>query len=382
MPENINLNQAELIIAIVGLAWSLMGLVNLTRNPVHHKKSIHWAIGLILSMSIPFIGIIMQQSVHLRIPIISPLFSNHSMPLLYGPFFYFYIMEVLGELKWDTRRMWNFFPFVLVFATELLASQGPRWSLSVAFRLAHSSLTAVSVMAYGFWTIRRIRIADRRVDNHFSSRETDITLSWARYLGYGYIAVFGLSFLSLFIAAAARTGSGLLTPFWITTLPLVLFIFEFCYFAPGQRIIRTDRSVDEEIRADRNKYEKSAFDINELKPLAAELDDYMRTARSYLDPDLTLEKLAGLSGVSRHKISQIINICFNRSFYSFINDYRIRYLSEKINQQRHHEISMLGLAFECGFKSSSSFYSAVKKEVGMTPKELVRSLESEAIRTG
>ncbi|MCW3786964.1 tetratricopeptide repeat protein [Plebeiibacterium sediminum] len=90
--------------------------------------------------------------------------------------------------------------------------------------------------------------------------------------------------------------------------------------------------------------------------------------------DLTLEILAKKLNTNITYVSQIINKEFDCNFNTLINRYRISYCKKHIESHKHSKILMKQLGFESGFASQSTFYSAFKTEVGMTPLQFQKAI--------
>ena len=96
--------------------------------------------------------------------------------------------------------------------------------------------------------------------------------------------------------------------------------------------------------------------------------------KAYLDPDLTLPRLAAMVDCSVNHLSQAVNSGFKMSFFDFLNSYRIT--EAKTILLRHDAVSqsILDVSFAVGFNSNSAFYAAFKKATGQTPAQFRRSL--------
>ena len=57
----------------------------------------------------------------------------------------------------------------------------------------------------------------------------------------------------------------------------------------------------------------------------------------------------------------------NTSFYNLVNRFRIEQAKKLLLDPKASHLSIEGIAYECGFKSRSTFFKFFKKEVGMTP---------------
>ncbi len=89
----------------------------------------------------------------------------------------------------------------------------------------------------------------------------------------------------------------------------------------------------------------------------------------YRDAELSLSSLAEKLGLHTHEVSRIINTVFKKSFNDFINEYRVREVALKMQDRSYDHITLLGLAYESGFNSQSSFHRIFKQFTGRTPLE-------------
>lgn len=89
-----------------------------------------------------------------------------------------------------------------------------------------------------------------------------------------------------------------------------------------------------------------------------------------------------MTNFSLHTISSELNIphlrvsgCFNKevkmSFPEYRNRKRIEYAIQLLKENKHHLMSIEGIAVQCGFKNKSSFYLAFKAVYHMTPTEWI-----------
>lgn len=98
----------------------------------------------------------------------------------------------------------------------------------------------------------------------------------------------------------------------------------------------------------------------------------LQEEKIYLDEELTLGKLAEKISTTDKKLSTLLNQHMNTTFYDIINQYRIEAVKEKLVSDEFQHMSLLGIAFECGFNSKTSFYRIFKKDTGLSPSEYKR----------
>jgi AraC-like DNA-binding protein len=115
------------------------------------------------------------------------------------------------------------------------------------------------------------------------------------------------------------------------------------------------------------KYSKSGLSDEQLLKYKQALDEIMGVRKAYLQPDLSMPKLAELVGCSINHLSQVINHGYGKSFYGYLNHHRIEYAKELLTRADNRHTHILDIAFNVGFNSNSTFYSAFRKRVGVSP---------------
>lgn len=128
---------------------------------------------------------------------------------------------------------------------------------------------------------------------------------------------------------------------------------------------------DEPIGA--RKYAKSGLDALATEQLLTRLLHYMEQERPYLQPELTIYALAEALGTNRHHLSQVINERLHSSFFDFINGYRVKAVQALMVEPAAGTLSIMGMAYDCGFNSKATFNTSFKKYTGMTPSAYLKS---------
>ena len=104
------------------------------------------------------------------------------------------------------------------------------------------------------------------------------------------------------------------------------------------------------------------------------LKQLMEREQPYLNPDLNLSDLAKMAHMSKTELSETINIGFDQNFNDFVNHYRVATFKQKLQLKDSQKLSLLGLAFECGFNSKATFNRVFKKLTSASPSEYLRTL--------
>ena len=95
----------------------------------------------------------------------------------------------------------------------------------------------------------------------------------------------------------------------------------------------------------------------------------MEVDKLYLDPELTVSKVAAHTGISSKTISSVLNQHVEKSFNDFVNGYRVQEVQEKLMAQSNGNLTIDGMALEAGFNSQATFQRAFKNIAGMSPRE-------------
>lgn len=102
------------------------------------------------------------------------------------------------------------------------------------------------------------------------------------------------------------------------------------------------------------------------------LERLMRAERLFLNPDLTLAEVAEKLGLSRHKLSALLSQGLGKSFYDFVNEYRVREAKTLMDSDMVKTFSLSGIARESGFNNYVSFYRVFKRFTHQAPSDYLK----------
>jgi AraC-like DNA-binding protein len=121
-----------------------------------------------------------------------------------------------------------------------------------------------------------------------------------------------------------------------------------------------------------NKYRKSpVLDKGLSEELADRLKKVMEEEKLWMDPALNLSMLSDHTGIPAKTISTVINQNLDKSFNEFINTYRIYAIKARLLDSKDKNLTIAGLAYECGFNSQPTFQRAFKSVLGESPSEFL-----------
>src|SRR5579859_2763745 len=118
-------------------------------------------------------------------------------------------------------------------------------------------------------------------------------------------------------------------------------------------------------------------DRSDARDKGRRLKEAVAANRLYEDAELTLTTLAVKLKIHPHDLSRIINMGLEKNFSDFINEFRVRDIARKMADPAYDRVTLLGIAYESGFNSKTTFNRVFKEMTGKTPVEYKNSLKKE-----
>ena len=298
-------------------------------------------------------------------------------PALYFSVSYF----TIPNRKLKSSDYLHFIPFFLFFL----------FVLTVAFRVNHSSIFAwydhlpvgvrrgvaltvfvsLKVQMVLYWILSYVQLV-RHLHNirMFASTLEPVSLSWLRYFLLGLVGAIFLSLNEVLLFVSV------IVP--LTHFGYLILTFYMGYFSLRQQEIYPYQPNDvveiaDIIAADTPTSRHKRIPPEDLAEAKKKLMHVIEKERAHLDPDLGLPQLAAKVLLSTHDLSFVINEGFNENFFQFINRYRIEEAKRLLRSDAHKHLNILGIAYESGFRSKSTFNNTFKKLTGQSPSQFMQS---------
>ena len=115
----------------------------------------------------------------------------------------------------------------------------------------------------------------------------------------------------------------------------------------------------------------------QIKNYVANLRQLMIEDRLYLNEHLSLRDVSGQLTIDPNLLSYILNTHIEKSFYEFINQFRVEEVKSKLSQPKYQNYTLLAIALESGFNSKTSFNRVFKQMTGMPPGQYQKKIKSE-----
>ncbi|BAO43644.1 AraC family transcriptional regulator [Thiolapillus brandeum] len=117
--------------------------------------------------------------------------------------------------------------------------------------------------------------------------------------------------------------------------------------------------------AARETYTHTTLEKVDCETLLKELDTLMSREKLFRQSDLDLASLAARLNLSRHQLSELVNVHLGLGFSRYLREQRVAEARKLLLDKP--SLSVLSVGMEAGFSSQSGFYDAFREITGMTP---------------
>ncbi len=305
-----------------------------------------------------------------------------TLTLLYGPLLLIYVKGFTSEVRKKILVFLHSAPFVFSLLLTLFLSD------KLCFQKILSVSGAVSGLVYCLLTLNLIRKHETQIINLYSTTK-GVSLSWLNKLVKGIVCIWVGIFILVITKQVFQININLNWFFII----IPLFVSYISYYGLKQQTIiefvqndNTKESTTNLISSpEKNQpqntepgYKKSGLQKQDMKRIYDTLEILMKSQKLYLEPELNLKDLAEKSNTPPHHITQTLNSFAKHSFYDYVNAFRINELKKRIESGDAENFSLLGIAFDCGFNSKSTFNRIFKKNTGLSPSEYKKQINTNA----
>jgi AraC-like DNA-binding protein len=299
---------------------------------------------------------------------------NHA--LLIGPVVYFYVQAQLNpDFKLYKNQYLHFIPAALWVVFHIVSVVTDKLILKEYYFLASGSdpdfvewyqfLGLTSLVCYLVLTYRYYAHYQRFIYQIVSNADA-VRFKWIR------------NFLVAFLVFVVLT-------FIFTLLPLVgvpldyrgswwyFFFFGFLFYyisIEGFSNVKSNKIAIEELSKeieDEAITPKSQV-IEDLELWKTKVLKNVVEEQNYINPELSLPDLAKSLRTNPSFLSKVVNQGFGQNFNDFVNEKRVLAVVEKLKAGEQKQLTLLAIAYDCGFNSKATFNRAFKKATGQSPK--------------
>lgn len=308
--------------------------------------------------------------------------------MLIQPFFFFYIKSLTSStFKCSPKRFYHFLPSAIVLLMniflysfldsserlQLLSFTGGSENKILNFYfLLHKEgyhiLLSIQALIYFGMIIFNIYKHKKQLTTDFSNTE-GINLNWIITLLIIFISISTLHEVlgnidKVVINVETRLNYNIFYMLTISFIGIGGIIQKEIY-------IKEKPKAKNLKQADEKKYKNSSLNNDIKKTLINNLKEYIEKEKPYLNNNLRIDNLSQALNTNRQYLSQIINETYNQNFYTLINTYRVKEAKKMFLDEKHKQLSIMGVANSVGFNSKSTFNTLFKKYTGLTPSEFI-----------
>jgi AraC-like DNA-binding protein len=140
-----------------------------------------------------------------------------------------------------------------------------------------------------------------------------------------------------------------------------------------------DLSESLSFQPEEEETELKRLPLEQYDDFIKQMNEMMEDKKPFLRKRYSISELAHDVNVPRHHISYLLNNIFQIRYNDYINQFRIRYLKDRLAHENLGHMTMEGLALEAGFSSRITFIRVVQKQTGMNPSEFFKLDLTEAV---
>jgi AraC-like DNA-binding protein len=293
-----------------------------------------------------------------------------SVALTYGPLFYFYIraMTATGH-QWTPFDLLHGLPFLLgmlAYGAYLKSPAGGQASPGIVGSAVRSPWVVVTILAtlqtvvYVASIIRLLWTHSERIKATYSTIER-VNLGWLRRRLVVYAVIWSVGLAMVAAVGFESRAIGLVAQ-------IIAFLAALNTFVTGYRAMLQPEIFYGPIEAKPGRrYERSSLTPEYAVLYKTRLLGMMARERSFLDPEITLPKLAQALEIPVVHLSRVINEHLGRNFYEFVNHYRGEDAKRRLAGPEAGRDKLIAVALDSGFNSLATFNRVFKEMTGRTP---------------
>lgn len=301
--------------------------------------------------------------------------------LAVGPLLYFYVKSITTpNFKFKKKEYWHFIPVsvfivykIILFIYDALqpgfdATQNGVLKIALDQKFIQPLVGIVEniqMVLYLAFTLQLYYSYRRKIQQFFSNTYT-LELNWIRNFLFIY------TFLFLYSIFQGAIGNLIVDLDWkqrwwyqFFSALAIIYISIKGYFTDTKKLTHINFEIPIKEKEQTVSKTSDEFILKNKEKLSV----YMEEEKPFLNPDLNLTELSKMIHLSASVVSETINIGFQKNFNDFVNSYRVSEVQKMLDQGKQKNLSLLGIAYECGFNSKATFNRVFKKLTNLSPSQ-------------
>ena len=294
----------------------------------------------------------------------------------FGPLLWFYVQSVLDpSFKITKKQRIHFYPvlldlvpsltviiYIIGYFTGLIRGKPGPWGIFIDTYNVYADIPRWSSITIYVWLSWKYLKAYKTKLNGNLNGQTD-NYRWLRQFVLAFIIFQSVWFVYLVPYVIPQYTDKILDTFdWYPIyIPMAILI----YWLGIKGYIISQR----QIVADKKINAASSISSQLADKVIGSLLKAMGDDKIFLNPNLNVAILSEHTGITPRIISAVLNQHLQKSFNEFVNGYRVSEFKERILNPDMNNLTIAGIAFECGFNSQATFQRTFKELTGQSPSE-------------
>lgn len=304
-------------------------------------------------------------------------FLPRTFGLAFPPLCYFYFKSQIDkDFRFRIKDIFHFLPFLMdTFYRIIIFSMGKDFvqyfekNYHNAWGIGHLELLT-SIVLTAYYMYRAFKLYNQYrlwTKTQFSDIES-VSFKWFRNLLLVLLLDWTVSLIKLVIISNFKLD---FKQDWWDNLIGVILIYYISITGYAQAQPTKDLVFKESDDTVLENPPKEKFEEEELSKWKTKILHLMQEEQLYLQPELTLSDIASRLKTNVSVLSGVVNNAFGKNFNDFVNEYRVKEFQKRALLPENKNITLLGIAFDCGFNSKATFNRSFKKFTGKSPKEFL-----------
>ncbi len=299
----------------------------------------------------------------------------------FGPLLYLYIQSSLdSNFKVTKKLRFHFYPviidlvpqlatyiFIIGVLTGVLKNHPQPWGIFIDEYNVYADIPRWMSVSFYVWMSAKYLASFKQKQNGVLNEQT-INFKWLQQF-IRVFATFQIIWLVFLIPyVIPKYTDKLLNEFDWYPLYIPLAIIIYWLGIKGYIVSQTEVSLIKKTQP-----VSSTLSAEAIALTIVSVKKTMTDGKLFLNPNLNLTILSEHTSIPQKTISFVLNQNLNKSFSEFVNEYRIEAFKEKILHPETDNLTIAGVALECGFSSQATFQRIFKQSTGISPSEFRKS---------
>jgi AraC-like DNA-binding protein len=382
MPVQVNIS----LLLFGGLQGIFLAVVLLNKK-VH--KSGYFFLVVYLAVMILQITLKVMSKIWLLDNLMPLYVLSYLFPLLYGPLIFLFVKQFLFQRSFRVIDSLHFLPLIVVISYFIFGNPYAESSLIVQpffappprLILELLSLTIYHRLAWQYWMKYQSQFKS------FFSNIKKLQLKWMKqFIIISFVVCSVISAVIFLMYEWYPYNQDI--RFGFITLTVFIYWISYCALNQPQVFSVINGLADDTkdvnvvpnliVYRTLKKYSNSGLRDEEMHRIISMLEKLIEQQKLYLNSEITIDELAEKISCSKHHLSQVLNFYLQKSFYEYINTYRIEEAKMLLTNAARADHKIASIAYDAGFNSLSTFNDLFKKFTGVTPSQYRKQLAAQS----